>query len=223
MKLAIFYHIAQIGLGAFIYQAQIHRLYASGLIEAADYIHFGVNGDQELFNVPEKAIIKRNKTWKEETETLMSLRDFASDNPDYKILYLHTKGASKNTLNSQSYRLMMEYFVIDRWKECVEYLDNYDCVGQTWIINGDTVWSDGSVTKNTEGIGHFSGNFWWTNASYVNRLDHEYLETGYRLDREFWIGTGKNYKQKSLYQWTDDFYLETDLNDYYFSEKVYVK
>jgi len=55
MKIAIFYHIAQIGMGAFIYQQQLNRLYTSGLIEAADYIHFGVNGDQELFNVPSKA------------------------------------------------------------------------------------------------------------------------------------------------------------------------
>jgi hypothetical protein len=223
MKIAIFYHIGQLGLGAFIYQAQIHRLYASGLIKAADYIHFGVNGDQELFNVPDKAVIKRNTYWKEETETLMSLRDFASENPEYKILYLHTKGASKNTLNSQSYRLMMEYFVIDKWKECVEHLNEYDCVGQTWIVNGDTVWSNGEVTHNTENIGHFSGNFWWTNASYVNKLDNNYLESGYRLDREFWIGTGKNYNVKSLYQWTDKFYLQTDLNDYYFKEEDYIK
>jgi hypothetical protein len=198
-------------------------LYASGLILAADYIHFGVNGDQELFNVPEKTTIKTNTYWKEETETLMSLRDFAFKNPDYKILYLHTKGASKNTLNSQSYRLMMEYFVIDRWKECVEHLNEYDCVGQTWIINGDTIWSDGTRVPNTKNIGHFSGNFWWANASYINRLDHNYLETGYRLDREFWIGTGNNYKVKSLYQWTDQFYLEVDLNDYYFSENGYIK
>ena len=210
------------GMSAFIYQSQIHRLYASGLIQEADYIHFGVNGDQELFNVPEKAIIKRNTYWKEETETLMSLKDFASENTDYKILYLHTKGASKGTLNSQSYRLMMEYFVIDKWKECVEYLNEYDCVGQTWIVNGDTVWSNGEVTPNTKNIGHFSGNFWWANASYINRLDNSYLESDYRLDREFWIGTGENYKVKSLYQWTDKFYLETDLNDYYFTEKDYI-
>ena len=223
MKIAIFYHIAQMGMSAFIYQAQLHRLYASGLIQAADYIHFGVNGDQELFNVPDKVVIKTNTYWKEETETLISLRDFALENPDYKILYIHTKGASKNTLNSQSYRLMMEYFVIDKWKKCVKYLNDYDCVGQTWIVNGDTILSNGEVIHNTKNVGHFSGNFWWANASYINKLDNTYLESGYRLDREFWIGTGKNYKVKSLHQWTDKFYIETDFNDYYFSETEYMK
>ena len=77
------------GLGAFIYQQQLHRLYTSGLIESADYIHFGVNGDQELFNVPEKAIVKVNQDWKEETETMIALKDFAYENPEnlYANLY----------------------------------------------------------------------------------------------------------------------------------------
>ena len=172
MKIAIFYHIAQIALGAFIYQSQLHRLYASGLIKQADYIHFGVNGDQELFNVPEKAVIKRNTNWSEETETLIALRDFCKENPEHKILYFHTKGASKNTINPQSIRLMMEYYVIDRWKECVEHLNDYDCVGQHWVINGDTLWSNGLTTPNTENIGHYYGNFWWANSSYIHKLNH---------------------------------------------------
>jgi hypothetical protein len=78
MKIAIFYHIAQMGLGAFIYQQQIHRLYTSGLIKEADYIHFGVNGDQELFNIPKKAVVKYNQkeNWNTEKETLLDLNDF---------------------------------------------------------------------------------------------------------------------------------------------------
>jgi len=228
MKIAIFYHIGQIGLSAFIYQSQIHRLYTSGLIEAADYIHLGVNGDQELFNVPDKTVIKRNTNWKEETETLISLRNFASENPDYKILYFHTKGASKNNLESQSWRLMMEYFTIDRWKECVNFLDEYDCVGQTWLILGDTIFGNGEIVTNVNNVGHYPGNFWWANASYINKLDDKYLETGYRLDREFWIGTGKNYRAKSLEYWSEDFSLqlynaEIDLSQYYFKEEDYIK
>lgn len=222
MKIAIFYHIAQMGLGAFIYQSQIHRLYTSGLIQAADYIHFGVNGDQELFNVPEKAKIKRNTNWKEETETLIALKDFAEENPDYKILYFHTKGASKSTLNSQSWRLLMEYFVIDKWQDCVSYLNDYDSVGHCWAVLGDTVWSNGELTTNVNHVGHFPGNFWWANASYIQRLNHQYLNTSYRLDREFWIGTGENYKFKSLNQWSESFFINNEWNQYYFSEKDYM-
>ena len=203
MKIAIFYHTFQAGITAFIYQQQIHRLYASGLVKEADYIHIGVNGDQEMFNVPSKAKVVYNKNLKEETDTLVALKDFAYKNPDYKILYFHLKGGSKQTLIADSWRLMMEYFVIDRWKECIEYLDDYDCVGQTFKPLGPTLWSDGSTTENT-GLGCFCGNFWWANASYIQTLDHKYLETDYRFDREFWIGTNPNCKAKSLQECGED-------------------
>jgi len=217
MKIAIFYHIAQMGMSAFIYQQQLHRLYTSGLIEAADYIHFGVNGDNELFNVPEKAIIKTNTNWKEETETLISLRDFALNNSNYNILYLHTKGVTKESLNGESWRLYMEYFVLDKWKKCIEYLNNYDAVGSNLKILGSTTWSDGTQSWEKEGTQHFVGNFWWANASYVNSLNDEFLKSDFRLDREFWIGTG-NGKMKSLYQ-PDDYEPYT----YFYKEKDYVK
>lgn len=80
MKIAIFYHTFQSEMGAFVYQSQIHRLYCSGLIDAADYIHIGVNGDKEMFNVPEKTKVVYNTNWKEETETLIALKNFAYEN-----------------------------------------------------------------------------------------------------------------------------------------------
>ena len=234
MKIAIFYHTFQSGMSAFVYQSQIHRLYATGLVDAADYIHIGVNGSQEMFNVPEKAKVVYNTNWKEETETLVALKNFAYENPDHKILYFHMKGTSKETLVANSWRLMMEYFVIDRWKECVEYLNDYDCVGQTYKPLGPTLWGDGTMTSN-EGLGCYCGNFWWANASYIQTLDHNYLNTDYRFDREFWIGTNKNVKAKSFMEYTDDDYiadnhpipLKKGMSDYepythYFSEVEYL-
>jgi hypothetical protein len=203
MKIAIFYHTFQAGITAFIYQQQIHRLHASKLIKAADHIHIGVNGDQEMFNVPNGAKVVHNKNLSEETDTLVALKDFAYKNPDYKILYFHLKGGSKQTLIADSWRLMMEYFVIDRWKECVDYLDEYDCVGQSFKPLGPTLWSNGELTQNT-GLGCFCGNFWWANASYIQTLDHKYLETDYRFDREFWIGTNPNCNAKSLQECGED-------------------
>jgi hypothetical protein len=214
MKLAIFYHIGQIGIGAFVYLQQIHRLYTSGLIQQVEHIHFGVNGDQELFNVPDKAQIVYNQNHKEETETLMSLRDFCKNHQDYKVLYIHTKGVTHQSMNGESWRLMMEYFVIDKWKECVKQLNEYDAVGSNLKILGPTTWSDGRQSWEKAGTQHFVGNFWWANASYVNTLSDEFLESDFRLDREFWIGTG-NGKMKSLYQPEDHepyqyFYREVD-------------
>ena len=188
------------GMSAFIYQQQVHRLYASGLIKASDYIHFGVNGDNELFNVPEKVKVVYNQNWKEETETLISLRDFASKNPDYKILYFHTKGVSKGTLTTNAWRLMMEYFVVDKWKECVSMLDEYDCVGSNLSPVGETLWSDGSISKPLEGTYNYTGTFWWANAKHIQTLNDDLLYSDYRVDRELWIGSNPNSNPGTLYQ-----------------------
>lgn len=218
MKIAIFYHIAQMGMGAFIYQQQLHRLYASGLIEAASHIHFGVNGDQELFNAPSKANIVVNNNWKEETETLMALNAFALKNPDYKILYFHTKGVSKGTLVANAWRLMMEHFVIDKWKECVEVLNDCDCVGANLNSVGETLWGDGTTTRPVEGTYNFTGNFWWANAKHIQTLDHKFLSSNYRIDRELWIGSNPNSNPKSIYQpGIHDSYT------HYYKEEDYIK
>lgn len=236
MKIAIFYHIGQIGMWDWVYQSQIHRLYASDLINQSNYIHFGVNGDQELFNVPEKAIVKRNENWKEETDTLISLKDFAHDNPDYKILYFHTKGVSRNTIQANSWRLFMEYFVIDRWRECVEYLNEYDCCGTDYVQSGKNglcvrrsewvplsrILSSNDVAKYpSKYTSFFAGNFWWANTSYINQLSEKYLTSYYRVDRELWIGSNKNCKAKCLFysdmvEIKDKFY--TDI----YEEKHYI-
>ncbi len=206
------------GLGAFIYQQQLHRLYASGLIEAADYIHFGVNGDQELFNVPLKATVKQNENWKEETETLLELKNFSEKNLDYRILYFHTKGVSKGTLIANAWRLMMEYFVIDKWKECVKMLDDYDCVGSNLNPVRETIWSDGTSTKPIEGTYNFTGNFWWANSKHIQTLDHKFLYSDYRIDRELWIGSNSNSNPGTIYQ--SGIY---DSYTHYYKEEDYMK
>jgi hypothetical protein len=218
MKIAIFYHIAQIGLGAFVYQQQIHRLYTSGLMEEADYIHFGINGDQELFNVPDKTIVKRNNNWKEETETLIDLKNFAYENPDHKILYFHTKGVSKSTLIANAWRLMMEYFVIDKWEKCVTMLNEYDCVGSNLNSVGETIWSDGTSTKPVKGTYNFTGNFWWANSKHIQTLDHKFLTSNYRIDRELWIGSNPNSNPGTIYQ--PGIY---DSYTHFYTEKDYMK
>lgn len=210
------------GLGAFIYQQQIHRLYTSELIKEADYIHFGVNGDQELFNVPDKAIDKRNKNLGDESDTLISLRDFCKENPDYKVFYFHTKGASKSDLQTSAWRLYMEYYTIDKWKECVEYLNEYDCCG-TDCYEAKKMFLDEFIQQQKFNSYFFSGNFWWTNASYVNTLSDEYLNPELpRLTKELWIGQSENCNPKSLFCSGMNGQNGYFYNDIY-EEKLYIK
>jgi hypothetical protein len=225
MKIAIFYHIAQMKMGAFIYQQQVHRLYTSGLIKEADYIHFGVNGDQELFNVPEKAKVKYNQkeNWGTEKETLLDLKNFCKENPDYKVLYFHTKGATKDELCIYSWRLMLEYFVIDKWKDCIKYLDNYTCVGSHLGSIGPSVFADGSLMQNDRTYS-FMGNFWWANASYINTIKNRYIDSDCRMQKEWWIGDSDSCLPKTLYNnslFNSD-PLSFDNYSYYFKEEDYI-
>ena len=177
-----------------------------------------MNGDNELFNVPDKVVVVQNKNWKEETETLISLRDFCNRNPDYKVLYFHTKGVSKGTLTVNAWRLMMEYFVIDKWRECVEKLNEYDCVGSNLSPVGETLWSNGSITKPVEGTYNFTGTFWWANAKHIQTLNDDLLYSDYRIDRELWIGSNPNSNPTTLYQpYECNLYMDL------YSEEKYIK
>ena len=225
MKIAIFYHIAQMGIGASIYQQQIHRLYTSGLISQADYIHFGVNGDHELFNVPKKARVIYNlkENWTTEKQTLVDLKKFCKENSDYKVLYFHTKGATKNELSVQSWRLMMEYFVIDKWKECIKYLDEYTCVGCHMGTIGPSICEDGTLIQNDKTYA-FMGNFWWANASYINTLKSRYIDSECRMEKERWIGDSYSCYPKTLYNNNlfEENPFEFNNYSYYFGEEDYV-
>jgi hypothetical protein len=121
---------------------------------------------------------------KEEADTLKWIRDYAKNNPGDYILYFHMKGITKQNAATEDWRRYMEYFVIERWKDCIAKLDEgYDCCGVMW--NSHTPIGEWP---------HFSGNFWWANTDYINTLNHEYLELPWRYYREFWIGSGPNVK-----------------------------
>jgi hypothetical protein len=186
VKIAVFYHVYQAGNWRDVFNEQFGAIESSGLLDSAEFVHLGINGT-ELFNYNKvKSVINPNQHM-EETETLKSLLDFSQNNSDYKVLYLHTKGVNKHIKLMDDWRKMMNYFCIERWEECVDLLDSYDAIGcnyfeDTWLGH----------------YPHFSGNFWWSTTDYIKTLNHGYLETSRRWDREFWIGTGSG-KMHEIY------------------------
>ena len=178
-KIGIFYHIYQVNNWKDIYEEQMSLIINSGLYDKAEFINIGINGNMILQN-NDKIICNINPNpEKEESDTLKRLKDFAEKNDDYKILYIHTKGVTINSNPVNDWRKYMNYFMIENWKECVKYLDNYDTVGCNLLKD--------------HGFGdfpHYSGNFWWANSEYINKLNYSYLEDSFRFMREFWIGSG---------------------------------
>jgi hypothetical protein len=170
-----------------MYQQQIHALHISGLMKECVKLHIGVVGNIPLFYIPDKAEVIYHIENNEETDTIKMIRDFCIDK-DANIMYYHTKGISRQTIYTESWRLYMEYFMIHRWRECIEYLRDYDCCGTNWDI----------ITYYGE-TPHFSGDYWWAKSNYINTLDHSYLDSDIRVYREFWIGSNKNVKMKEIH------------------------
>jgi hypothetical protein len=177
----IFYHIGQVNNWQFIVQEQLHALQISGVMNACASFNVGVSGNLPVLGLPTKTNITYHSQdlWTEEKGTIRMIRNFCHEHgEDAKILYLHSKGVTWNKPSINCWRLYMEYFCVHKWKTCVQDLETHDCVGSLW------------ATATTNYPPHFSGNFWWANSQYINKLNHGLIETGSRFDREFWIGSG---------------------------------
>lgn len=196
MKIAIFYHLLQVNNWKNILDEQINKLCSSGLYKACDFIHIGKNGNEDLpYKLP-KFRIKQNKNYFVESDTLQSLWEFCSANKKYNVLYFFNKGVTHSydlnrSYTTNSWRLYMEYFAINRWKECNELLTEYDTVGTEFIFESN-YW-DSKNNWREENNQHYSGNFWWATSEYISRLDPNYIysdeENNMRNRCEFWIGT----------------------------------
>jgi hypothetical protein len=187
----VFYHVAQINHWKLIVQEQLYSMYVSGLIDNIEALHVGVNGNEPIVGLPHNshAVHHDPQYWKQETATLKMLKAFCDSNPGKKVLYINSLGAShtgEKSVNKNSWRLYLEYFDIHGWKQCVDDLNDHDCVGALW--------------RQDCPYHHFCGNVWWANSDYIAKLSHAMLDdtTDYRF-REFWIGSGtpkvKNYDE----------------------------
>lgn len=124
-----------------------------------------------------------------EVTTLKTIHTFAQEvvpfrtGVDLNVLYFHTKGVYSSRENDliasrmRDWRHLMEYFVIDKWHECVAHIESgCDVVGVNWR------------KQNLFGpiVGHFSGNFWWASMKYLYNLPE--INESDRAYHEFWIG-----------------------------------
>jgi hypothetical protein len=193
-NIAVFYHVYQYGDWINVFREQEKLIVDSSLEDRSNFIHLGINGNQNI-DVREKFnLVFNEEPWSEETPTLLSLREFAIQNPGWNILYLHTKGVTCPMNSTRDWRNVMGHFCVERWKDCVEKLKSHDAVGCLYMDHCYYGY-----------FPHFSGNFWWATSDYISRLDNSYLTGGIRQNREFWIGSGGG----SLYS-----FHTTNLNHY---------
>lgn len=220
-KIAIFYHLLQIGDWRRIFNEQMFRLKESGLLNSTNYIHIGINGDDYTQIDFQPNSIKRNKDKESEYETLKCLHDFCCNNSDYNVLYFNSLGVTWSIKeldgnyiptelgpilykhigeNKNSWRKYLEYFNIDNWETCVTLLNQYDCVG-TELLEG------GTIANKKHNLTHYSGNFWWSKSEYIKKLNPDYmLDFNYgRFNCELWV-TSLNANYFSFYKFNKNLY-----------------
>jgi len=126
-----------------------------------------------------------------ELKTLEVILNFSLRNPLSKILYLHTKGVSYNEFsNVEDWKNYMLYFLVNKQKECVSLLNNFDTVG---------------VNYQRKPHIHWSGNYWWATANHITSLNTDKLIN--KADAEWWIfSDNDNVKYHSLFNTNIDHY-----------------
>jgi len=184
---AVVYHTFLVNNWKEVILQQLTRLKESGLYDACDVIWTTVNLNGNLeqdFNEVVKDYPKLHKDFhtsnKAEYPGIKKVRELCSQYSDLKVLYFHTKGVnnqfktqnkkdiSQEKINNiQAWKNCLEYFLIDKWEDCVEKLNEYDSVG---------------VTCNN---GWFWGNFWWSNSKHIMKT----REVDYwgRWEYEAWL------------------------------------
>ncbi|MCL1950197.1 MAG: hypothetical protein FWF59_10740 [Turicibacter sp.] len=194
----IIYHVAIMGNWEEVLKEQLRLLENTGLGDAAVKIHVNVAG-----NIGRTSFLRILSAFRDypkmdvqffpsldvyEFPSIEKAKVVAAGNPAAKILYFHTKGVSAPIIHSKypeaiknlaQWRKLMDHFILGRWEECYGALRHYDACGVEW----------------NAAERYFAGNYWWANASYLNRCQ---LGAGSRYECEMFIGTGKP-RQKNMF------------------------
>ena len=191
----VFMHVCNLNDGIDIFEKQLKKIEESSIYDEIKkiYIFFlGEYNDEIKENNKIEIIHLEKDVTFYEFLSINKLKEIVdNDDNNYKILYLHNKGVNKsgNSKVVQSWREMMEYFLIEKGLYCYKNLNYFDTIGCN-IINK----CDNEISKiNNNHAYHYSGNFWWSKSSYIKNLKK--LEISYdsndrknsRFQCENWI------------------------------------
>jgi hypothetical protein len=195
----IFIHVCMIENWEYILNDQINTIKKSGLYNICEKIHIGLLGDinnlsNDIFKDEKIDILyidSRINLY--ELNTINFIKYFCLNiNYEIYVLYIHTKGVRKvgNEHVIESWRKMMEYFLIENYQYCIDNLINFDTIGNN-IVNMHCYNFD-EICVNKNHTYHYSGNFWWSKKTYIDKLNfldinlfNSTINTRYRAEN--WI------------------------------------
>lgn len=217
----VVYHIYCVNDWEQTAKEQLNRLVQSGLYDESDKIYATLNAIDGWGNFfeEESKIIDFFKNYEKieysinknhyEYAGIKKVWDCCQEH-DAKVLYFHAKGVSnkyrrhdkqeeisEQKVNSiRSWREVLEYFLIDNWKICIEKLDEYDNVGVTC----DNGW--------------FWGNFWWSQSKHIRNRVEPLCGVG-RWYFEAWLNEATNSRNYEHYKFVYNPYRCIVSKEYY--------
>jgi len=186
-KIVCFLHSCTLDLwGTTILEYIVNYIHNKGLLDKLQYLFVNNTGKEiktDMFsNISDKIVIINYSSDPSVFEncTLRYLYFFSQINPDYKILYLHTKGVSHSLDHPFVHGIrdwidFMLYSLVHHHNSCLEMLNYVDAIGCDYRCK----------PHEKENPNHFSGNFWWANSNYIRTLSVYKLSQKY--DAEFWL------------------------------------
>lgn len=229
-----FYHVAMFNNWHVLLQEQIQKLTQSNLLRNSDRVYITFLGGNRVFSslpkLPKKFIVDHQDDLDlYENYTIEKIRTLSLQQ-EFLCYYFHTKGISVtkekpyNTPqqiekhgylnlkqikeNVRNWRLLMEHFVIEKWKDAADAVQDYDCAGVNWV---------------TAPFRHFVGNFWWSNSEYMQKLDSVHAfhydspfgpKETIRHRAEAWLGQNPDVRPKILYNNTANYWQAPKPEEY---------
>lgn len=169
----IFMHICNINDGLNIFKKQIKKIIESNIYDNLKKIYVCWLGEYNNIKLDKKIeIIKLgNDVTYYEFLTINKMKEIIdNEKEEYKVLYLHNKGTRKagNEKVIESWRDMMEYFLVEQGLYCYKNLEFFDTIGCNIINEGMNELSSVNDNHNY----HYSGNFWWSKSNYIKNLNY---------------------------------------------------
>lgn len=193
-KIHIFHHVYLNECGLDIASQQLHLLSTSGLLNHTTKLNIGIVHSNVELLIQFLKVINTYDTDSnirvfpdepnlpsDERRTGMFLKKFADEsNGDEKILYMHTKGASKKDtpfeLSVNYWRQYLEFFNIVNWTDCIDALNKgYDSCGVMWT---EATWN--SIQKSGK---HYAGSFYWIKSQIIKRIPTEHFSDSSKYER----------------------------------------
>jgi len=204
MNIRIFSHVLDWTGDTSILLEQTELLEKTGLVDAANEVNMMLHFKEDNFiwlkdrwkdktNIKYHLFDESYRNWCEAT-TMHHIQELVhSTNEEFYVMYLSHKGVTHdlNDLVQINWRSYMQYWNVEKWKECVNKLDGgYETCGASFL------------TTMTEICPFYAGNVFWAKASYLRRCrrlktppENNYQpqfdnQGHHRYDLEYWHGSG---------------------------------